>query len=430
MSKNSRTLTVKQLARVEGEGSLYLKTKNGVAEEVQLRIFESPRFFESFLQGRHFSEAPDLTSRICGICPVAYQIGAARAMENAMGVQVDGALRDLRRLIYCGEWIESHVLHMFLLHAPDFLGYEDSIRMAADHGDLVRMGLRMKKTGNKIMRALAGREIHPVNIKTGGFWSLPAEDVFQDLADDLKIGLDNAYQTLEFTTTLEYPDFERDYNFVSLQDKNQYPIDRGDLNIHGSLIPIEEYENYLFEKQVQHSTALHTIDKNGAGVCMGPLARYTLNFEKLDSEIQTAALKSGLSNRCYNPFRSIQVRAVETIYAFKEALRIAESWKTPQNKEIELIPKIGVGVGATEAPRGVCYHRYNLKEDGLIQEAKIVSPTAVNQGSMEEDIRQLIPIISKLSKDKFSWKCEQAIRNWDPCISCSTHFLKIKREEL
>lgn len=213
----SRTIKVDYLARVEGEGALYVKVKNSTVVDVKLKVFEPPRFFEAFLRGRRFIEAPDITARICGICPIAYQMSAVHAMEDACGVKVGGPLRALRRLIYCGEWIESHALHIYLLHAPDFLGYADAIQMAKDYPEVVQRGLQLKKVGNDIMTLLGGREVHPINVRVGGFYRAPTKRELALLAERLKWARDAALETVRWTATLPFPEFEQDYEFVALR---------------------------------------------------------------------------------------------------------------------------------------------------------------------------------------------------------------------
>ncbi len=425
----NKTIKVDYLARVEGEGSLQVKVKDGELKDVKLKIFEPPRFFEAFLRGRDFREAPDITARICGICPIAYQLGASQAMENICKVKVTGPLRDLRRLIYCGEWIESHVLHIYMLHAPDFLGYQDAIQVAKDHPDIVTRALRMKKIGNEIMRVLGGREIHPINLKVGGFYKVPPKRDLRALVDDLKWGLDAALETVKFVAGLPMPVFEQDYEFVALRHLDEYAIIEGQLvSNKGIDTPISGYDRHLVEEHVAHSTALHT-RVVGRGSCMvGPLARYSLNFDKLSPLAREAANKAGLAPVCRNPFQSIIVRAVETVHAFDEALRIIENYQMPDKPSVDVHPQAGTGYGCTEAPRGICYHRYTIDDKGTILDAKIVSPTAVNQKTIESDLRNFIPPNLDLPDDKLQWQCEQAIRNYDPCISCSTHFLKLRVE--
>ncbi|NIR48216.1 Ni/Fe hydrogenase subunit alpha [candidate division KSB1 bacterium] len=408
LRRKTKTIKVDYLARVEGEGSLAIKLKNEQLSDVKLKIFEPPRFFEAFLRGRDFREAPDITARICGICPIAYQLGASNAMEDVCGVEIPEPIRLLRRLIYCGEWIESHVLHMYMLHAPDFLGYQDAIRMAKDHPDVVQRGLRMKKIGNDIMSLLGGREIHPINLKVGGFYGVPTKPELETLVDDLKWGLEASHETLKWLATLPFPNFDQ---LVSNK---------------GIDVPIREYDNHLIEAHVQHSTALHTIVKDRDACFLGPLARYSINFDKLSSTAQQAARDAGLEPVCRNPFKSIMVRGVETLYAFEEALRLIDKYERPEQPAMEVEPKAGTGYGATEAPRGICYHHYTLDDDGTILDAKIVSPTAVNQKTIESDLWHYIPPNIDLPEEKLQWQCEQAIRNYDPCISCSTHFLKLK----
>jgi sulfhydrogenase subunit alpha len=429
MSRNSKTIRVDYLARVEGEGALYVKIKENKVIDVKLKIFEPPRFFEAFLRGRSFTEAPDITARICGICPIAYQMSSCHAMEDACGVRVDGQLRALRRLIYCGEWIESHVLHVAMLHAPDFLGYESAIHMAKDHPDLVQKALKLKKIGNELVAFLGGREIHPINVRVGGFYKVPTKSELQRLAEDLKWARDAAYDLALWTGTLEFPDFEQDYEFVALRHPDEYPFNEGRLvSTKGLDIAIREYEEHFVEEHVEHSNALHSVIKGRGNYFVGPLARYNINFDKLPRSVQKAAKDAGLGPVCKNPFKSIIVRSIETLYACEEALRIISEYEMPERPYVEVQPRAGVGCGCTEAPRGILYHRYRIDDTGTILDAKIVPPTSQNQKTIESDLWHFVPKNINLSKEQLTWKCEQAIRNYDPCISCATHFLKVEIE--
>lgn len=427
MSKSkTKIINVDYLARVEGEGSLYIKIKDKNVQDVKFKIFEPPRFFEAFLRERQYHEAPDITSRICGICPIAYQMGAVHAMENALDITIDNKLRDLRRLIYCGEWIESHVLHVYMLHAPDFLGYQDAIQLAKDHPDVVNEGLRLKKIGNELVTLLGGREIHPINARVGGFYKAPSKYNLNLMLENLKWARTAAHSMIKLTSTLEFPNFEQDYEFVALRHPDEYPLNEGRIVSNRGLdIDVSDFEKHFEEEHVEHSTSLHCRLKERGGYKVGPLARYALNFDKFTPEVQKAAKDAGLKEECYNPFKSILVRAVETLHAVNEAIRIIENYEEPEKSYIEVNPKEGVGYGCTEAPRGICYHRYNLDSNGYIKDANIVPPTSQNQTSIESDLRALIPTIIDLPDDEITWKCEQAIRNYDPCISCSCHFLKV-----
>jgi len=422
----NRTIKVDYLARVEGEGGLLIKVKGNQVSEVKLRIFEPPRFFEAFLRGRHFSEAPDITARICGICPVAYQMSACHAMEDAFGTKLPPPIRALRRLLYCGEWIESHALHIYLLHAPDFLGYEDAIRMAKDHPNEVKRGLRLKKSGNAIVNLLGGREIHPINVRIGGFYKIPPKSDFLPLAEELKWARDASLETVQWVATLPIPDFERDYEFVSLRHPDEYPFNEGRIVSSAGLdIAVREYEQHFAEEHVGHSNALHSAMKERNSYFVGPLARYSLNYDRLPSHVQEAARAAGLGKTCGNPFQGIIVRAVETLYACDEALRIIDHFEMPDRPYVDVEPRVGNGFGCTEAPRGSLYHRYRIDERGLITDAKIVPPTSQNLKTIESDLLHLVPKNLEMQKDRLQWRCEAAVRNYDPCISCATHFLRL-----
>ncbi len=423
----SKSIKVDYLARVEGEGSLILKVKDGKIKDLKFKIFEPPRFFEAFLVGRKYTEAPDITARICGICPIAYQMSAVHAMERIAGVRIEGPIRDLRRLIYCGEWIESHVLHIYLLHAPDFLGYEDAIQIAKDYPEVVKKALELKKIGNDIVNLLGGREIHPINVRVGGFYSIPSKSEFLHLAERLKWARDASIETVRWASSLPFPDFEMDYEYVALRHPEEYPFNEGRLvSNHGLDIDISEFESNFFEEHVAHSNSLHSVNKKGEPYHVGPLARFNLNFDKLSPIAKEVAQDVNFIPPINNPFKSIIARAIETVYACDEAIRLIETidWKTKPYVEFEV--KEGIGWGCTEAPRGILYHRYKVNKEGLIESAKIVPPTAQNLKQIESDLYSFTTKYLNLSKDDLQWKLEQAIRNYDPCISCATHFLKLE----
>src|SRR5215469_5942836 len=326
----TKSIKVNYLARVEGEGGLYIKIRDNNVVDVKLKIFEPPRFFEAFLRGRSFSEVPDITARICGICPIAYQMSAVHAIESAFGITVDGQLRALRRLIYCGEWIESHTLHVYMLHAPDFLGYQDAIQMAKEHASVVERGLQLKKVGNKIVKLLGGREIHPINVRVGGFYKVPSRSELTALAERLKWARDAALETVRWAAGMPFPEFERDYLFVALSHEGEYTFNEGRIVSNRGLdIAVGEYESNFVEEHVEHSNALHPILKQQGPYFVGPMARYSLNFDRLSPLAQEAAREAGLEPMCRNPFKSILVRSVEILYACDEALRIIDHYEAP-----------------------------------------------------------------------------------------------------
>ncbi len=429
MRNKTRTIKVDALARVEGEGAIYVKVKGDQVVDVRLKIYEPPRFFEAFLRGRGFTEAPDITARICGICPVAYQMSACAAMEDACGIQVDDRLRALRRLLYCGEWIQSHTLHVYMLHAPDFLGYESVIEMARDHPQAVERGLGLKKAGNELMALLGGREVHPINVRLGGFYRAPAPRELVGITERLKRAREAALETVRWVAGFEFPEFEQDYELVALRHPGEYPIDRGRIvSDKGLDIAVQDYDGHFVEEQRPHSTSLHSRLRARGAYLVGPLARYGLNFDMLSPAARQAARDAGLPPVCRNPFRSIIVRAVEILYACDEALRLIGEYEAPEVPAVDVPPRSGTGCGCTEAPRGILYHRYTLDAGGGIMDAKIVPPTSQNQAQIEADLRRFVQASVALPDDRLTWRCEQAVRNYDPCISCATHFLTLQIE--
>ncbi len=427
--KNDRVLAVTELARVEGEGAMYIRASGERVEEARLNIYEPPRFFEAFLRGRGYTEPPDITARVCGICPVAYQMSSCLAIEDACGVTVDGPIADLRRLLYCGEWIESHALHIYLLHAPDFLGFGSGIEMAAARRDIVERGLTLKKAGNAIMEVVGGRAIHPVNVRVGGFYRVPARAELGALADQLQRALDGALDTVRWVAGFDFPDHASHQDLLAMSRPGTYPIERGNLVTRSGLaFTAAQFDEHVIEEQVPYSTALHARLAAGGTYLTGPLARYSLNSRWLSPLAREAAQAAGLGPACDNPFRSIIVRAVEVVYAIEEALRLIAAYEPPGLPAVEVRPRAGVGYGATEAPRGILYNRYEISADGLVTSARIVPPTSQSLAAMEADLRDFVQMRIDLDDAELTRQCERAIRNYDPCISCSAHFLDLTVE--
>jgi len=415
---------------VEGEGGLYIGLENGKAVEIRLDIYEPPRFFEGFLKGRFLQEVPDITARICGICPVAYQMSSAYALENALGIKVSPQVRALRRLMYCGEYIESHALHIYLLQAPDMLGKQSALELAAEAPEVVRNALRLKKIGNDLLKAIGGRSVHPVNVCVGGFYSWPDEKAIKALLPDLEWGLNAALDTVKFALTLPYPYLEIDYEFVALHHPDEYGVIEGDvLSSNGRKLSIAEYENGYIEEHVRHSNALHsrTVDNNT--YLVGPLARLNLNHEQLLPNAKQALKESGIQLPLRNPYKSLIARAIELVHFYEEAIQLVKEYKPSGPAHVELKLREGEGAGATEAPRGLLYHRYKIDGNGMIQFAKITPPTAQNLPRIEADLFALTPRIVKMPEAEAVLTAEHLVRSYDPCISCATHFLKLKIEE-
>ena len=427
MNTETRTIKVNYLARVEGEGSLFLKIKGDRVERAEVRIFEPPRFFEAFLRGRRFSEAPDFTARICGICPVAYQMSSVQAMEDALGVEIPEPLEKLRRLLYWGSgWPPTPCMSFsctprisWATRMPS--GWPGTI------GDLVKMGLELKKAGNALFACLGGREVHPVNVRVGGFYRAPTAKELAPVLEKLKGVREAAVQTVRWTGTLPFPDFEPDYEFVALSHPQEYAITRGRLKSSRGLdIPVSDYGEHFTEVQAPYSHALQSVRRGGGAYFVGPMARFNLNFDQLAPIAQAEARSAGVTPGCRNPFKSIVVRAVEMLQAVEEAIDLIEHYEVPGLPAVPVEVRAGVGQGCTEAPRGILYHRYHLDGDGLIQEAQIVPPTSQNQKSMEADLAQFAAGFLDLPDEELTWRLEQALRNYDPCISCATHRLQVK----
>jgi coenzyme F420-reducing hydrogenase alpha subunit len=423
---SDRTLTVAALARVEGEGAMHVVVRDGQLQEVQLRIYEPPRFFEAFLRGRSYTEPPDLTARICGICPIAYQMSACNAIEAACGVTIDGPIADLRRLLYCGEWIESHTLHIYLLHAPDFLGYDGAIELATAHRDLVQRGLDLKKIGNQLVELIGGRAIHPVNVRIGGFYKAPTEAELRAFAPRLELARELALQTVQWVAGFDFPDHEWPGELAALRHPGEYHITRGRLvSTMGLDIGPEEFDKHIVEEHVEHSTALHARILERGPYLLGPLARFALNYDELSTVARDAAVAAGLTPGERNPFRSIVVRAVEILYACDEALAIVDRYRQPDLPAVEVHPRSAVGFGWTEAPRGMLWHRYEIDQLGSILTARIVPPTSQNQAGIERDLFHFVEEHLDLDDDELVHRAEQVIRSYDPCISCATPFLDL-----
>jgi coenzyme F420-reducing hydrogenase alpha subunit len=424
-----RSLSVGALARVEGEGALDVVIRDGQLHDVRLRIYEPPRFFEALLRGRAFTEPPDITARICGICPVAYQMSACTAIESACGVTVDGPLADLRRLLYCGEWIESHTLHIHLLHAPDFLGYDGVVDLAADHPDVVRRGLAVKKVGNQLVGLIGGRPIHPINVRLGGFYRVPTTGELRSFAPRLHEARDQAEAIVDWVAGFDFPDLSGDWELAALRQPGEYPIMRGQLVTSGGLeLDVGEFEDHLVETHVAYSTALVGQLRGRGHHLTGPLSRFVINADQLAPGAQAAARRAGLGTDTRNPFRSIVARAVEVLHACEEALDIVERYVEPERPAVTVEPSASTGAAWTEAPRGVLWHRYDLDADGTIQAARIVPPTAQNQPAIESDVRRFLEANLAAADDELARGAEAVIRNHDPCISCATHFLDVTVE--
>ncbi len=420
-------INVPALARVEGEGALEVSIQGDRIESLRLRIYEPPRLFEKFLEGRDYAEVPDIVARICGICPVAYQMSAVHALEALFTCDISPWVRQLRRLLYCGEWLESHSLHIHLLAAPDFLGFQSAPQMARDYPEEVRRGLRLQALGNEIISFLGGRSVHPVGVRVGGFHHAPAKQAAERLLAKLRDAAADARALIGWTATLPLPDLVQDFTGVAMRHSREYPMNEGRLHATSGLdIDSADFEHYFSEHQVAHSTALHAL-LEGQPYLVGPLARLNLNHDRLPGEVRDALAACGICFPSQNMFHSIVARAVEIYYALLEAIHILADYQPTTMPYVEVRPQRGVAYACTEAPRGILWHRYEVDSGGRIIKARIVPPTSQNQARIEEDLRHALQAYGLAKSDQeLRLFGEQIIRNYDPCISCATHFLKLK----
>ena len=426
-------ITVPILTRVEGEGGVTIRLREGVIDKIELNIYEPPRLFEALLRGRPLEDTPDITARICGICPVAYQMSSVQALEAALGIQITPNIRRLRRLLYCGEWIESHALHVHLLHAPDFFGVASGILLAQRFPDEVKRGLQLKKSGNRLLEVLGGRAIHPVNVRVGGFHRLPQREEMAALVPQFEQGVEAAVAATRWVAGFPFPDFEQDYELVSLSHPAEYPMNEGEIvSSRGLRIPVSEYHQNFVEFQVAHSTAHQAVRRRlETPYFLGPLARVSLNRERLSPTARRLADEINLPGLLKNPFMSIVARGLELVHAFEEGLSILREYDPTGKAAIHYQPNEGYGCGATEAPRGLLFHEYRIDGQGKIVSGNIVPPTSQNQRRIELDLMEFLTIRQKngASRQDLALDCERLVRTYDPCISCSTHFLKVRWDE-
>jgi coenzyme F420-reducing hydrogenase alpha subunit len=424
--RRSVAIHVPVLARVEGEGALDLRIEQGDIAELRLRIFEPPRFFEKFLEGRHYSEIPDMVARICGICPVAYQVTAAQALERLFNVELSPWAQAMRRVFYCGEWIQSHSLHIHLLAAPDFFGCSSAIELARIAPDEVRRGLRIQGLGNELMDLFGARSVHPVGVRVGGFHGAPSLARIRDMREKLRAALPEAEALIRLAAAIPVPQDDQAFVSVATQHPADYAIERGEIGTSDGLrIGAEAFDAHFAERHEPHSTALFST-YHGQPYLVGPLARLNLNHAHLPGAIRALLADIDFVLPSRNLFHSLLARAVEIWLALHEALRLLDGYRVPDSPWVPATPRAGVATGCTEAPRGLLWHRYEMDAEGRVVNARIVPPTSQNQGRIEEDLRlSLLNFGLYHPDDALRLHCEKVIRNYDPCISCATHFLRM-----
>lgn len=438
MSKDIE-INVHHVARVEGHGNIVIDVKNGELKKVELQIVEAPRFFEAMLKGRRFPEAPQITSRICGICAVGHTTASLRALEDALGIEPSEQTVLLRKAVLEAEMLQSHVLHYYFLVAPDFFSAPSVIPLAASHPEVVKRALRMKKLADDIVTAIAGRHPHPISMVVDGFTHIPTETELRDLLSRLKTMLaEDVPPTLDLFASLKFPAFERKTDYVALKDPTEYAYYDGVLfSSETGETKHRDYKNKVKEEVVLHSTAKHARGPFKPYM-VGALSRFNHNADQLMPAAKAAAKKLGLVAPSYNPYFISAAQVVESvhniermIYLIEELLRRGLKDETVERQTIAGwsagLPRVkkSWGVGAVEVPRGVLFHEYRIDDDGLLTGANCIIPTGQNLANIEDDMRALVPTILDKPKEEITLRLEMLVRAYDPCISCSVHMLKV-----
>ena len=438
MSKRKLNINVEYLTRVEGHGNIVVNVREGKLEKCELQIVEAPRFFEGMIRGRSIFEAQHITSRICGICACGHTLASIQAAEEAIGFIPTKQTLELRKFLLYMENLDSHILHIYFLAAPDLLGVKSFVPLIDSHNQVVRLALRMKKACNDVCDILVGRHIHPISAIVGGFTKLPHEKDLDDMLNILYGMQSDMDATVELVAGLKFPEFERDTEYVALvSDDAEYPVLVGDIgSSDGKHLDKSEYKKVTNEFVVPHSSAKHA-KWNRDSYAVGALARFNLNFQKLHPKAREVASALKMKPKVINPYLNTAAQLIECVHFLEDGMRILEDFKkTGINYEEEIIVGLneqnrikvqsGTGVGAVEVPRGTLFHSYQVDEKGIIIKANCIIPTSQNVNNIEWDMKKLVPEILNKSDQDITLALEMLVRAYDPCISCSAHFLKVK----
>jgi coenzyme F420-reducing hydrogenase alpha subunit len=422
-------INVHHVTRVEGHGNIVVNAQNGVLEECRLDIVETPRFFEAMLRGRPYTESSHITSRICGICAVGHATASLRATEAALNVELSEQTQLLRKLIFHGEQLDSHVLHTYMLVAPDFFHVGSVIPLAAIAPEAVVRALRMKKLAGDLCAAIGGRHTHPIAMTVGGFTHLPTVAEIQSLRNRLVDAREDVDDTVALFKTLPWPKFERETEYVALSKPDEYAFIDGTITTtDGGSYAIKDYRQVTNERVVQHSSAKHASHKRESYM-VGALARFNVNHKLLHPRAKAAAEELGLRAICINPYMNTAAQVVEIVHCVEDAIRICDELIARGIKTEPLYKftgKGGEGAGSAEVPRGILFHNYTIGDDGRVVGANCIIPTGQNLANIEADMRALAPTILDRTKEDVTLALEMLVRAYDPCISCSTHFLNVK----
>ena len=427
MHKN-HSINIHEVTRVEGHGNIVINIRKGRIEELRLEIIESPRFFEAMLRGRRYDEAHHIMSRICGICAVSHTSASLKAIESAMGMEISEQSRLLRELAFCGETIQSHILHLYFLVLPDFFGFGSILPLIKQRPDIIRPGLDMKELANRITTIVGGRPVHPISLYPGGVVHIPQREELKNLRDSLKESFHLLEKTLKLFSAFPLPDFEKDREFISLKSKKGYAVyDGTPFSSKKDSIKEKTYAKKIKEYIVPHSTAKHAKTKAGTFM-VGALSRLNNNFQRLRPRAGRVLGMLELKLPSSNPFANNWAQLVECFHLTEEAIGIIDRLLEmgPMPEKIAKPKGHGKGVGLVEAPRGTLCHEYAINKDGFVENANCIIPTAQNLRSIEEDLKDYVPKILGGGREKIRRGVESLVRAYDPCISCSTHLMDVR----
>ncbi len=426
---------VEYLTRVEGHGNIVVNAEDGNIEECEWQVIESPRFFESLVVDRNWEELHHITSRICGICSIGHTATSLKATEDALEIELSEQDELLRRLALHGENAQSHVLHVGYLALPDLMGEGSVVPLASSHTDEVKTVIRLHKLANEMSDLITGRTTHPQRMIPGGFSKIPTEDELKDLRGKLQDSFDDLNAVAELLKELssELPDFTRETEFISLTSDEEYALYDGKLmSSDTGTEKVENYKDMTNEYIVPQSTAKYT-KNNRDSYMVGALARVNNNFDQLSSTAQEIAKDFGLEPLCHNPYMNNVAQLVEVVHSVEDSIKIIDELLDrglqPQEEyhKPDIDVKSGQGVGAVEVPRGILFHDYTYDEDGVCTSGNCIIPTNQNHGNIQQDMEKMVPqMIGEKEEDEIELALEMLVRAYDPCISCSTHYLDVE----
>ncbi|MFH0859590.1 MAG: Ni/Fe hydrogenase subunit alpha [Candidatus Altiarchaeota archaeon] len=417
---------LEHITKIEGDATLKVRIEKGRVETVELRVLEGARFFEGIIKRKNYRDVTSLVSRICGICSCIHQAASLKTLETALEVEPSEQTLLLRELMCLGERLRSHATHLYFLALPDYLGFGSAVSMGKKHKDKIARALRIVALGNDIVETVGGRDIHPVTGVVGGFSKMPTENEMDSLLKRVKAIKQDAVETAELFSKLKYPTFERETQYFALEDRESYSLLEGEISCVGNYcIPVNTYVQHFEEYIKPYSTAKFVVAEK-KGYRVGSLARVNNNMKFMSRDARKIIKNSGIKFPNHNPFVNNFCQAVENVHEVDRIIEILNSLELKDEKPPEVKVKACHGVSAVEAPRGILFHDYELDGKGNLAKANIITPTQQNLLNIEDDIRAYLPMLLSLEKERIILELEKLIRSYDPCISCSTHFLKVK----